>query len=618
MVNISLPKRFEIRSLFSGIGRRFLLYFLSFSILPIMLISFIGYQISKNIVINQNIKYLSLQNELIENLLNRVFEEAYVSISPLNPDNQNFYQLFTPDTLRSAEGEPLPGNDFLKKKIHHHPIISTLLLFDKQGQIQASSDAFPHPLPHNSKNGFSDNSIMSNLRDSLPFPGMNLNFVIIDSLFQESWKQKYYILAILNKEKIIDLFNSYRRRQNLSKFYILNGNHQVLISIGENEKAPQSDTQRITIVPEQSNFVKNEAGERVLRVFNPLQDKDLYIVSEISQKEALAAILSFRNQSIVGVGLLLIVLIILALYVSLRIAVPIRQLVYTAQDIGDGFLEAPVKVKSDDEIGLLAKELDQMRKKLLDYYNNLEQKVQMRSEELKKAQFQLMHQEKMASLGLLAAGIAHEIGNPLTSISSLTQILKRRLKDKTNLEDITNIMKNIDRISRIVRELVDFSRPSTFQMSPTDINEIARTAVGIVKYDNRSKNINFNLELEESLPTTILVADQLLQVFINILFNAVDAMENHGTELTLKTYTRDNHIYIVIKDTGCGIPEDQKNKIFEPFYTTKEVGKGTGLGLSVSYGIIRNFGGEITLQSQVGRGSTFTIKLPIKSSFEEM
>ena len=255
-----------------------------------------------------------------------------------------------------------------------------------------------------------------------------------------------------------------------------------------------------------------------------------------------------------------------------------------------------------------------MRQSLLDSYDNLEKKVKERSEELKQAQYQVMQQEKMASLGLLASGIAHEIGNPLTSISSLTQVLRRRLKDEMNVEYLNTIMKNIDRISRIVRELVDFSRPSSYELKLSDINQIIQSAVGIVRYDKRSKDIGYDLSLDPNLPGTIIVADQLLQVFVNILFNAVDAMQGYGNLISVSTKTEDGQILISIKDTGCGIPEEYLSKIFEPFYTTKEVGKGTGLGLSVSYGIIRNFDGEILVESEVGKGSTFTIKLPIKKS----
>jgi signal transduction histidine kinase len=247
----------------------------------------------------------------------------------------------------------------------------------------------------------------------------------------------------------------------------------------------------------------------------------------------------------------------------------------------------------------------------------MEEKINKRTRELQQAQAQISHQEKMASLGMMAAGIAHEIGNPLTSISSMVQVIKRKNSDPQITDYVANILKNIERISRIVRELVDFSRPSSHEAAPTDINEIIKSAVGIMRYDRRSKNLQYLLELEDDLPTTTLVSDHLLQVFLNILINAVDASEGFGNQIKVRSFSKKKHIHVQISDKGCGIPKDRQNKIFEPFYTTKEVGKGTGLGLTVSYGLVKKLKGEIKVKSIVGKGSTFLIEIPVRSEKEE-
>ena len=230
--------------------------------------------------------------------------------------------------------------------------------------------------------------------------------------------------------------------------------------------------------------------------------------------------------------------------------------------------------------------------------------------EYKKLQAQIDQSEKLAVIGQLAAGVAHEIGNPLTSISSLVQILQRRSKDEFISEQLINIKENIDRISRIVRELVDFSRPPSYETSIQDITDIIKTALGIVKYDKRVRNVKFETELKEPLPNVQVAADQLLQVFVNILINALDAIDGNGT-ITVSSYFDFNKVYVEISDDGCGMDEETLNKIFDPFFTTKEVGKGTGLGLSVSYGIINRFGGEIKVKSKLNEGSKFIISLPI-------
>lgn len=229
--------------------------------------------------------------------------------------------------------------------------------------------------------------------------------------------------------------------------------------------------------------------------------------------------------------------------------------------------------------------------------------------EYKRLQAQIDQSEKLAVIGQLAAGVAHEIGNPLTAISSLVQILQRRSKDEFMTEQLVMIKENIDRISKIVRELVDFSRPPSYETKSHDITSIIKTALGIVKYDKRVRKVNFETILEIELPFVTVAADQLLQVFVNILLNALDAVEGEGT-ISVKSYQQEEKVFVDITDDGCGMDETVIAQIFDPFFTTKEVGKGTGLGLSVSYGIIKKFGGEITVSSRLNEGSTFSVMLP--------
>jgi PAS domain S-box-containing protein len=232
------------------------------------------------------------------------------------------------------------------------------------------------------------------------------------------------------------------------------------------------------------------------------------------------------------------------------------------------------------------------------------------STEVKKLQQQIDQSEKLAVIGQLAAGVAHEIGNPLTSISSIVQLLQRRVNDNFVSEQLANIRSNIDRISRIVRELVDFSRPPGVERSVIQVTDIIKTAIGIVKFDKRFKKVQFETKLDKELPEINIIPDQLLQVFINILINALDAIEGNGRIDVNSNHDKEN-IYIEITDNGCGMDKETISKIFDPFFSTKDVGKGTGLGLSVSYGIIRKFKGDILVQSEVNKGSSFIIKLPL-------
>jgi PAS domain S-box-containing protein len=232
--------------------------------------------------------------------------------------------------------------------------------------------------------------------------------------------------------------------------------------------------------------------------------------------------------------------------------------------------------------------------------------------EQKLLQRELIRSQKMESIGTLAAGIAHEVGNPLTSISSLVQVILRTTNDDFTREKLDLIKNQINRIARIIRDLVDFSRPSTYVVRPTDLNQLVREALSIVQYGKKVHDVEFIVNLDEHLPALEVVADQMSQVFINILMNAVDAVEGRSGTITVESAVRGNHVHIAISDTGRGIPPEDREKIFEPFFTTKEVGRGSGLGLWISYGIVKSFDGDILLDSTPGKGSTFTVVLPVK------
>lgn len=235
---------------------------------------------------------------------------------------------------------------------------------------------------------------------------------------------------------------------------------------------------------------------------------------------------------------------------------------------------------------------------------------------------QLVHAQKMESIGMLAAGIAHEVGNPLTSISSLVQIIQRTTQDEFTQEKLELIRSQIGRISRIIRDLVDFSRRSSYEIQPTDINKILHEAVEIVRVGRKAKQISFFVELNKTIPPLALVPDQIEQVFINILINGVDAISARGEvpsppgslpegKITVRSSVDGEELTVSIQDNGRGIPRETLPKIFEPFFTTKKVGEGTGLGLWVSYGIVRSFQGDIKVASTEGQGTTFTITLPL-------
>jgi PAS domain S-box-containing protein len=225
---------------------------------------------------------------------------------------------------------------------------------------------------------------------------------------------------------------------------------------------------------------------------------------------------------------------------------------------------------------------------------------------------QLVRSQRMESIGTLAAGIAHEVGNPLTAISSLVQVIQRTSTDEFAKEKLELINSQVNRITRIIRELVDFSRPSLHVVKPTNINRIVKEALNIVQYGKKVKDITFTLDLDEHLPEIAAVPDQIVQVFINILMNAVDSLDERRGTITVQSRKNEHAVEVMVHDTGKGIEPSALEKIFEPFYTTKTTGQGTGLGLWVSYGIVKSFGGDVFVESIPGKGSTFTVSFPMK------
>ncbi len=228
--------------------------------------------------------------------------------------------------------------------------------------------------------------------------------------------------------------------------------------------------------------------------------------------------------------------------------------------------------------------------------------------EMKKMEEQMMHSEKMASLGRLTAGIAHEIGNPLTSVFSFVQILKEMEQDEFKKESLETIYFHIGRIADILKQLSGFSKTPPLEFKLWNINSLIESAINLIQFDKRAKDVRIVRELSPDIPEITTDGNQLSQVFINIILNAFDAMPEGGT-LTLRSYVSNGGILIEFEDTGLGIPKENLSRISDPFYTTKE--KGTGLGLAVSYSIIKKLNGSLTVESEPNKGSKFTITLPV-------
>jgi signal transduction histidine kinase len=267
---------------------------------------------------------------------------------------------------------------------------------------------------------------------------------------------------------------------------------------------------------------------------------------------------------------------------------------------------------ASDAMALLLKRvgdhLSRLNATLQENQAQLEVRIADRTRELQEAQAHLLHQEKMAAFGLLAAGIAHEVGNPLTGISSLVQILQRRDVDAGTKEKLALVNGQLQRIQTTLRELVNFSRPASTERTRVAVADILAEALGIAKYYMRTKGRTIAMTVPDGLPPLHGVRDQFVQAFLNLVLNAIDATAKGG-RIDLTAQRRDGWLEIAVRDDGPGIAPQHAIRLFQPYFTTKK--HGTGLGLFVTRKLIADQGGHVEFDSRLGEGAVFRVLLPL-------
>ncbi len=373
--------------------------------------------------------------------------------------------------------------------------------------------------------------------------------------------------------------------------------------------------------------VRNEPGCSAARCHaHPESAKVLGVVDIIVSLDTLKNDLaSYRNRILILTVLLIILLGASLTFFTLHLVNrPVNELLSHTKRIAAGDLECQITPTSNDELGelirafqLMTANLRQARSDLEEWGRTLEEKVKDRTEQLQKMQMQLVHTEKLASLGELVAGIAHEINNPLSGILIFSELVaKDKRLDPVLIKDMETISSEAKRCAGIVKGLLEFAREYQPKMLSSDINRIIVDSLRLVECQAVFQNIAIIRELAPELPTIMADQNQLKQVFINIFINAGQAMQDMKRgKLQIITRSLPDAVETRISDSGCGVEEEQIGKLFDPFFTTKGTG-GTGLGLSVSYGIIKAHGGSIRAESIPGQGTTFIIAIPFNSVIE--
>lgn len=653
-----------------SIQSQLILYFTIAILVPAIITSTVGMKLIYNQIITRaETKSLSDLNSAREIYRNKIVQIESVTrltaarsliIGAVKEKNRNFLRKDLEKTLRREKldiltvvdksgnvicrgrnpdlsGDNLMGDRFVAHAARSRQIVSGTDIVSKERLLQESPDlaaqalmdVTPTPKAKARENRQETSGMM--LKTAVPifddennFQGVMLGGILLNRNFEIVDKIK----EIVHEKEI------YKGREIGTATIFQND-----LRISTNVKNQDGTRAITTLVSEEVYDAVLNRGERFvgdafvvnawyIAAYEPIRDVDNDIIGILYVgvlKQPFDDVL--RNTLITFLGIALggiILIVLVSIQLAKRISRPLKKLEETANKIADGEYRHDFTVRAPSEIehlalslSKMAKDLEAEKRELEEWGNTLEKKVQQRTEEIKKIHSQLFRSEKLASLGKLAAGVAHEINNPLTGILTNSSLLLEDLAaDDPRREDVEVMVKETIRCREIVKRLLDFAKQSKPLKKLTDINFLIENIILLVRNQTSFRNIRIEKDLAADIPEIQADTDQVQQVFINIILNAAEAMTKGGMlTITSRVSASKDFIEISFKDSGPGISETVREKIFDPFFTTKE--HGTGLGLSISYGIIEQHGGTITVESTPGEGSVFTIELPIKPTDSE-
>src|SRR6266581_8516313 len=400
--------------------------------------------------------------------------------------------------------------------------------------------------------------------------------------------------------------------------------------------------------PDRFRIYRNVAGGRVLGIITPIENqpscsnaachahpaeqKILGVLdTNLSLAKADVQLAESSRRMIIYTGCALLLITVLSWFFVWEVmGRPLHSLKQGTEHLGNGNLGYQIEVASTDEIGEVAHSFNEMSKRLeaehkenLSWTATLEQRVEQKTAELKRAHEHALHTEKMASIGKMAAVLAHEINNPLSGILTYAKLLHKWIDredgGRAHRQEICDSLDLIASESRrcgdLVRNLLTFSRTTPINLQPANLNQVVDRSLRLVQHQLDLAGIQLQPQLDPDLPPVVCDAAQIEQVILALVMNALDAMPQGGNLWIVTSFSHEpDHVRIVVRDDGSGIPPEILPRIFEPFLTTKETGRGVGLGLAISHSILERHNGSIAVESEAGRGTTFTITLPWDSA----
>jgi signal transduction histidine kinase len=347
----------------------------------------------------------------------------------------------------------------------------------------------------------------------------------------------------------------------------------------------------------QERFIRKQ-NKTYIRVWSPLRSQGWVIVFDISVESVFKKIAKAQKFIFLYVILAGGIIFIFG-YLGLRRLVlnPLSSLARAIDKVRKGDISVEIETQKSKELFILSQGFNQMTSALRN-----------RERELKEAHNQLIRTEKLASLGRLSAGIAHEIGNPTTAILGFLEMLSDNISEKERQDFLRRIRTETERINKIVRQLLEYSRPPTEEIGPVSVKKIIEETVDLVRVQKKFKDIKIKTIIPEDIPLVIGNSSKMVQVFLNLFFNSRDAMQGKG-EIKVEVQEVQDQVNIQVIDTGPGIPPPILSEIFEPFFSTKNSGQGTGLGLAICQSIIEGFEGKISAKNSPQGGAIISIIL---------